>query len=415
MLNNAQNKRVLRAIDCWLDIQSVVNRNSTDRTYRIKKHTSACARRTTSRECTMISLNPIPTKSSFAIPPDSLREKLLEKMERVGANADGKYIFDDDGVETREAIEFLNKVMQKKLSIKIPPRVDQFELGPMCQWYKSECVDFRNFGAFEGGEKSLLLRDGRTRILETFMGPLLPVSYEVNRIYAHVFNWDGMIAVGFPVGIPLRRDFLYSTPMKHFFTNILTYIMKFEENAVFCGHSMGCALALHAALIAFELDPAWFAQKLVVVGSGSTPTLREEDAKKFINLPNIRLFYAGLKDSNGMILCDNKSCDALTYGPYSIVEPNIVKHMYLPSLILTAKEYYRIDGNTNFYNVMGSGEIELLPISQNHLKCKPDKHTAQHVVIHTNFHGWDRYAKLLKDYSTSYTIVRNTTKLHRCK
>jgi hypothetical protein len=301
---------------------------------------------------------------------------------------------------------------------------------------EGKCVDARNIGVFEGDKQSMLLKRTQfrkekvTRILKTIFGPRLPSEREDDKyesIYAQVFGTEEpsaegarsplsaeVVIVGFPTGLALAWDFLYSEPMEAFFRAIVNYIQTFKYDVLLCGHSMGCALALHTALRAYKKAPKWFSEKVTLVGSGCAPTLRPEDAETFVNLRNVRLFYSGkfypLLDQ---IKCDNRVClQAKKSSKASI---------YLPSFILTQEvtqeekevkcdKIYRIDGHTTF-SMFSYTTLRKVQIQPYDFTCAPDKNTVQYVelalTMSQEFHYWKFYETLLNSYIKRLDVSNN--------
>ncbi len=120
---------------------------------------------------------------------------------------------------------------------------------------------------------------------------LVFISEETNHIY-----------VLFPTGRAFCRnedDYdcnneLHNPKINQFLNGLITKLLRDhnrDSKIVICGHSMGCVLALHTAMLLKTRDEAFFHSRVVVVGSGPFK-YSDVDLKTrwFYNLSNIKIF-----------------------------------------------------------------------------------------------------------------------------
>jgi hypothetical protein len=146
------------------------------------------------------------------------------------------------------------------------------------------------------------------------------VSYSSNNIY--ILFSTGSILSDSELNDEFTRDFLDTIS-----DNVLSMIdLGFAKTKiVLCGHSMGCVLSLSTAQILQHKNMDLFNSKIIVVGSCPTKFLLEQEAARFHDLPNAKIFvYCNQKDGNTVYLdcfMDKGSKNRVNYKPFICIGP----------------------------------------------------------------------------------------------
>ena len=158
----------------------------------------------------------------------------------------------------------------------------------------------------------IIINGNRKTIMQSIKGVFV-TSEDVDYWY-QILETETTKYLLFPTGE--SSDILQKPNIQRFLQTLSDKLITSNNSYCLCGHSMGCVLALNLGLLIYEKNPAYFLEKITVIGSGPFRWLSEERRGTFDNLPNVFIFvliYDGYVDW----FFQNEPAGETTNGHYS--------------------------------------------------------------------------------------------------
>lgn len=142
-------------------------------------------------------------------------------------------------------------------------------------------------------------------------------SYYGQYYYQVVRSESNQRYVLFPTGrtIPVMEDDV----IQSFLTDLANRLIRSNQSYCICGHSMGCVLSLNLGYLLHSINPVYFKEKIVVIGSGPYKWLPAN--ADFENLENVIVFVYCQQYTSGANTIARVDCFYLMCQEY---------HNYLP-------------------------------------------------------------------------------------
>jgi hypothetical protein len=193
------------------------------------------------------------------------------------------------------------------------------ERSSECEIYESHstndkvCVSKKRIKKFQSDTIAPIIKGKNNKDYKLLETKLLHVvdnrkKLYKGQIYYYIFLsvQSGNIYILFSTGESFKQNIHKYIELGKFLAklvnDILTIKLMRDQKIIICGHSLGCVLSLYTGMILHEMNPLYFSEKCVIVGSApfkftnnvDTSTMINKDSyEKFSNLKNVKIFVIG--------------------------------------------------------------------------------------------------------------------------
>lgn len=183
------------------------------------------------------------------------------------------------------------------------------------------CVDKKRISDFRTKNTTISGKSGtQFNVIESgkptrsWEGYLTGIQDEDVDYWYQILETETTKYVLFPTGE--SSDILKKPNIQKFLRQLCDKLIKSNNSYCLCGHSMGCVLALNLGLLIYEKNPAYFLEKITIIGSGPFRWLSEERRGTFHDLPNVFIFVL-IDDGYVDWFFQNEPTGETTNGHYS--------------------------------------------------------------------------------------------------